>query len=599
MKHNRKSQSETFHGTLKQIRLVSTPLFLSRMEETGKIRSQELIINANGNVQYTGRLGNEEDVTLVKHLYIDKKAVSRLMNCFAGYFSSEDREQITATDTGSWELGLTNKKGKTYSFEGPLIEDPEYKGTGLSGLVRETLGMDDLYGFDGNSRNDVIEQFTADYVRRTEENGLYSEQLRIDRQSGTLQFIRKDRNGNRTGSTYEDPKGVKQLLDEIDDIKSYFPDELHENDPDDERCYKFEIRTRKNGTETLEGWWGNGELPALLDELAYDVNSFLDEHGRPEMLEPLYRYCFVEFKNNGKPYSYLCDDPAVGPGSHVVVPVGSSYYEKTVKVVDVKTYRESEVPYPVEETKSVIRLCTPEETAKYEEKHSDIEPYFIEKGTGFPLILLHGNGEDSTYFKNQIDEFSRYFHVYAPATRGHGKTPRGNKPFTIRQFASDLLCFMDEQKIEKAHLLGFSDGANIAMIFALRHPERVGRLILNGGNLNPQGVKPSVQIPIKIGYRIAQRFAQKSEKALYKAELLGLMVHDPDLRAQELAAIQVQTLVIAGTNDVIKESHTKQIAASIRDAELRFIKGNHFVAAQNPVPFNRAVIDFLNEPQAE
>lgn len=52
----------------------------------------------------------------------------------------------------------------------------------------------------------------------------------------------------------------------------------------------------------------------------------------------------------------------------------------------------------------------------------------------------------------------------------------------IRQFAEDLLGFMDDHRIAKAHLLGFSDGGNIAMIFAIKHPDRVNRLILNGAN---------------------------------------------------------------------------------------------------------------------
>ena len=114
----------------------------------------------------------------------------------------------------------------------------------------------------------------------------------------------------------------------------------------------------------------------------------------------------------------------------------------------------------------------------------DIKHFFIEKGQGEPLILLHGNGENSSYFQGQIDEFSKHYRVYAIDTRGHGRTPRGEKPFTIRQFADDLLGFMDEQQIERAHLLGFSDGGNIAMVFAIRYPERINRLILNGANLN-------------------------------------------------------------------------------------------------------------------
>ena len=225
----------------------------------------------------------------------------------------------------------------------------------------------------------------------------------------------------------------------------------------------------------------------------------------------------------------------------------------------------------------------------------DIKHFYIEAGQGDPIILLHGNGESCEYFRGQIDEFAKWHHVYAIDTRGHGKTPRGGRPFTIRQFADDLLCFMDECHIEKAHLLGFSDGGNIAMIFAMQHPDRVNRLILNGANLDPRGVKRSVQIPIEIGYRIAKRFSGKSDSARLSAEMLGLMVNDPDIRPEELKAICAKTLVIAGTNDMILASHTRLIAEHIPDSQLVWVKGDHFIANKKPQEFNRAVLDFLKD----
>ena len=225
----------------------------------------------------------------------------------------------------------------------------------------------------------------------------------------------------------------------------------------------------------------------------------------------------------------------------------------------------------------------------------DIRHFYLEKGRGTPLILLHGNGESSDYFRGQIDVFAERYHVYAPDTRGHGRTPRGASPFTIRQFAEDLLGFLDEHQIEKAHLLGFSDGGNIAMAFALRYPERVDRLILNGANLSPAGAKRSVQIPIEIGYRIAKRFAAKNESARRKAELLGLMVEEPNVQPAELQKIRARTLVIAGTRDMILRRHTELIAESIPDAQLVFLEGDHFVAGKHPEAFNRAVLAFLAE----
>ena len=225
----------------------------------------------------------------------------------------------------------------------------------------------------------------------------------------------------------------------------------------------------------------------------------------------------------------------------------------------------------------------------------DIRHYYIEKGQGEPLILLHGNGENSDYFFNQIEIFSIEYHVIALDTRGHGKTPRGEKPFTIRQFAEDLLDFMDEKKIDKAHILGFSDGGNIAMIFAMEHPERVSKLILNGANLNAGGVKKHVQIPIEIGYRIARCFAKKSSEAKVNAELLGLMVNDPNVSPEELSKIKAKTLIIAGTKDMISEKHTRLIAVSIPDAKLEIIEGDHFIANKNSEVFNEKVLHFLEK----
>ena len=223
----------------------------------------------------------------------------------------------------------------------------------------------------------------------------------------------------------------------------------------------------------------------------------------------------------------------------------------------------------------------------------DIDHYYVEKGKGTPIILLHGNGESSDYFRGQIDEFSGQYHVYALDTRGHGRTPRGDKPFTIRQFADDLLGFMERHQIGKAHLLGFSDGGNTAMVFAIRHPDRVDRLILNGANLNADGVKRCTQIPIEIGYRIARRFSARSDSARRNAEMLGLMVNDPDVSPEDLAGIRAKTLVIAGTRDMIREEHTRMIAECIPDSRLVFLKGTHFIANRHPGEFNRAVLDFL------
>lgn len=227
------------------------------------------------------------------------------------------------------------------------------------------------------------------------------------------------------------------------------------------------------------------------------------------------------------------------------------------------------------------------------EKIMDINLYYQEKGEGEPLLLLHGNGEDGTYFVNQTAYFSDRYRVITVDTRGHGKSPRGTVPFTMEQFAMDLYKLMDKLEIQKAIILGFSDGANIAMKFALKYPDRVKALILNGGNLDTRGVKRSIQIPIEIGYRFAKLFAGKSEEAKSHMEILGLMVNEPNIRPEELRAIQVPTLVVAGTRDMIKQSHTETIAQSIPNAKLSIIPGDHFIANKKPEAFNQVVENFL------
>lgn len=223
----------------------------------------------------------------------------------------------------------------------------------------------------------------------------------------------------------------------------------------------------------------------------------------------------------------------------------------------------------------------------------DISLHYIKKGAGAPLLLLHGNGQSGDYFVHQIDEFARYFTVYAVDTRGHGQSPRGTAPFTFSQFADDLLAFMDQQGIGTADILGFSDGGNIALTFALRYPGRVGRLVLNGANLDPSGVRPSIQIPIVLGYKLASLF--KAQKAKANTELVGLMVNEPHIDPKELAAVTMPALVIVGSKDMIRTSHSRLIAKSLPNARLVTIEGDHFIASKQSGPFNRAVLGFLKE----
>ena len=102
-----------------------------------------------------------------------------------------------------------------------------------------------------------------------------------------------------------------------------------------------------------------------------------------------------------------------------------------------------------------------------------------------------------------------------------------------------------------------------------------------------------VQIPIEIGYRFASIFAKKSAEARKNAEMLGLMVKDPNILPEELKKLRIKTLVIAGFRDMIKTSHTRLIAEKIPNSELAILPGDHFIANKNFEQFNQAIERFL------
>ena len=223
----------------------------------------------------------------------------------------------------------------------------------------------------------------------------------------------------------------------------------------------------------------------------------------------------------------------------------------------------------------------------------DVKLNYVEQGTGFPLVLLHGNGEDHTYFKRQMEPFAQKYRVIALETRGHGQSPRGTAPFTLEQFAEDLKAFLDSMGIERCHRLGFSDGGNIALLFALRYPQYIEKLIVNGANLNPEGLRGDIQLPIVQEWMGLRARAKVEPRVRPQLELLELMVTQPHIDPAALSALTMPGLVVAGKDDMIKEAHTRAIAAAIPGSRLAILPGDHFVARRNADAFNPLVLDFL------
>lgn len=220
----------------------------------------------------------------------------------------------------------------------------------------------------------------------------------------------------------------------------------------------------------------------------------------------------------------------------------------------------------------------------------DIKINYVEKGEGKPLLLLHGNAESLEFFEGQIDYFAQKYHVIAMDSRAHGKTTRGEAPLTIRQMAQDVKDFLAEKGIEKTDLIGWSDGGNIGLILAMQNPEILDHLAICGSNLELQGAEQWA-----IDYVMGEYNEAKEKGEDLMVEILGLMVNDPNIDPEDLTKIGVKTLVMAGTEDLIKKDHTELIASKIPGAELAFIEGDHYVPKANAEDFNAVVQSFLEK----
>jgi pimeloyl-ACP methyl ester carboxylesterase len=217
-----------------------------------------------------------------------------------------------------------------------------------------------------------------------------------------------------------------------------------------------------------------------------------------------------------------------------------------------------------------------------------------DSGSRDTVILLHGNGEDWRCFKKQIGEFLKYYRVVAIDSRGHGSSTSGTGELTLSVMAEDVTAVMDALKIMRASIVGFSDGANIALHIALRRPERISSLVLAGANLCPGGVRLYYQLPVIISYGLLKAISLFSKRIQKKAQIMGLMVKEPKFKPADLNAINIPTLVLAGEKDMIKAVHTKLIARSIPGAKLCFIPGaNHFIFDKEPELVNKKIIDFI------
>lgn len=218
--------------------------------------------------------------------------------------------------------------------------------------------------------------------------------------------------------------------------------------------------------------------------------------------------------------------------------------------------------------------------------------YYEIHGEGETIVFLHGNGEDSTYFKPQLEIFSKQYKLILIDSRGHGRSTFGTEELSLELMAEDVLNVLDALKIEEFNLLGFSDGGNIALTLAIEYPEKINSLVVMGANLKPNDIKLIERISVEIKYYLYKIFKVRNKEM----QVLGLMVNEPHIKVEHLAKINIPTLVIAGEKDAIKEECTRLIANSIENSELKIIKGgDHFLSSKMPGIFNKILYDFIKK----
>lgn len=209
------------------------------------------------------------------------------------------------------------------------------------------------------------------------------------------------------------------------------------------------------------------------------------------------------------------------------------------------------------------------------------------------VILLHGNGESGRSFKNLIPLISDKYKVIAIDSRGHGKSEFGSGQLSLGTMAVDVVNIIEALGLDKVNIVGFSDGANIAMLVSIKNSELVNKVVLIGGNYNFWGLKPSSALMIAIGYYCSKWGGIVDSRNRFNKEYFSLMFKEPNLKRDALKYIKAPALVINGDRDMIKLSHAKAIADTIPKGQLKIVKGDHFWVYRNPQEAAKVIKEFL------
>jgi 3-oxoadipate enol-lactonase len=214
-------------------------------------------------------------------------------------------------------------------------------------------------------------------------------------------------------------------------------------------------------------------------------------------------------------------------------------------------------------------------------------------GEGETLVLIGGLGTDISVYRKMIKQLSQKFKILAFDNRGAGFSDKPNIPYTIEMMADDTAALMSSTGIEQANVLGTSLGGRIAMALALRHPNRVTKLVL----VSTFASQPEKKLPlsyhaIKLATGWVSAFRKKTQP--YYAFVRQLDASRGFVCAAKLGMIHAPTLILHGTRDKIAPFKlAEEMHSGIIGSKLVSFKGGHAFPLMHGERFIKEVSGFL------
>jgi len=220
---------------------------------------------------------------------------------------------------------------------------------------------------------------------------------------------------------------------------------------------------------------------------------------------------------------------------------------------------------------------------------------------GRTVVLLHGGMSSSASLLRRVGRpLARTYRIAAFDRRGHGRTADTDAPFSYGAMADETIAFL-EYLGRRVHLVGHSDGANVALLVAMRRPDLVHRVVAVGANYHYEGLMPMPTFDTQSDdfAQWAQRYGEHSPDGASHAEIVEektriMTYSEPVLTLEDLAGIHVPVLVMAGDDDVATLAHTTSLYEAMPQAQLSIVPGtSHMLLKERPKESLRIIHHFL------